>query len=385
VLAQRAGKNVRNFVIGAGYSLCSFPAGRNPTMNQRLLALLLVAGASVVAAGGGAYVALRQDTAPAAASVPTDTLSDQAASSLPMPEAAVHETEAVIASPSGAPTGADARSKEPATTSARASRPARGTSPAEPVATARRVEVESRPAAVPGPRPTGTPVKLPPTEARPPRAERPAATVAAEPQELPGNLPDAQPIEPVPAPAATVSEVPARVLQELTVPGESVIGLQVENSITSEHARIEDRVEARVTRDVRVDGRVAIPAGSRMLGSVTLVDRGGKVKERARLGIRFHTLVLADGVRVPVQTEAIYREGESPSGESAAKIGGAAVGGAILGAILGGGKGAAIGGSIGAAGGTAAVMASDRNPAELQAGSTVTVRLQGPVTVTVED
>jgi len=60
------------------------------------------------------------------------------------------------------------------------------------------------------------------------------------------------------------------------------------------------------------------------------------------------------------------------------------VGGAILGAILGGGRGAAIGGSIGAAAGTAAVLASDRNPATLPAGSTVTVRLQSPATVTVE-
>ena len=53
--------------------------------------------------------------------------------------------------------------------------------------------------------------------------------------------------------------------------------------------------------------------------------------------------------------------GESPAGNSAKKIGGAAVGGAILGGILGGGKGAAIGGATGAAGGTAAVMAGDRN------------------------
>jgi hypothetical protein len=178
--------------------------------------------------------------------------------------------------------------------------------------------------------------------------------------------------------------VPDRTFEDVVIPGDSVIGLRVENTVTSESARVEDRVEARVTRDVRVDGKVAIPAGSHMVGAITAVERGGKVKERARLGVRFHTLVLADGSRVPVQTETIYREGDSPSGESATKIGGAAVGGAILGAILGGGRGAAIGGSIGAAGGTAAVMAGDRKPATLTAGSNVTVRLEAPVTVTVE-
>jgi hypothetical protein len=163
-----------------------------------------------------------------------------------------------------------------------------------------------------------------------------------------------------------------------------VVGLQIENNVTSETARIEDRVDARVTRDVRAGGLVAIPAGTRVQGSVTMVERGGKVKERARLGVRFHTLVMADGTRVPIQTETILREGESPAGESAAKIGGAAVGGAIIGAILGGGKGAAIGGSVGAAGGTTAVMAGGRNPATLNAGSTVTARLSAPATVTVE-
>ena len=55
----------------------------------------------------------------------------------------------------------------------------------------------------------------------------------------------------------------------------------------------EDRVEARVTRDVKVSDRVAIPAGSRVIGAVTVVERGGKFKDAARLCFRFHTLVLA--------------------------------------------------------------------------------------------
>jgi hypothetical protein len=174
------------------------------------------------------------------------------------------------------------------------------------------------------------------------------------------------------------------VIIDLVVPSDAVLGLQVERTVSSETARVEDRVEARVTRDIRVGDRVAIPAGSLVQGSVTEVERGGKVKERARLGVRFHTVVLADGARVPIRTEAVVREGQSPAGESAAKIGGAAAGGAILGAILGGGKGAAIGGAIGAAGGTAATMAGGRNPAVLPQGTTVSVRIQQPVTVSVE-
>jgi type IV secretory pathway VirB10-like protein len=158
----------------------------------------------------------------------------------------------------------------------------------------------------------------------------------------------------------------------------------VDTLLTTERAQLEDRVTAQVTRDVMADGRVAIPAGSRAIGSVILVERGGKMKDRSRLGVRFHTLVLADGTELPVTTEAIYREGESPSGESTRKIGGAAVGGAILGALIGGKKGAIVGGATGAAGGTAVVMAGERNAATLPSGTIVTIRLAAPVGVEVE-
>jgi hypothetical protein len=175
-----------------------------------------------------------------------------------------------------------------------------------------------------------------------------------------------------------------RQFEEVVLPASSVLGLKVETPLSSERTQPEDRVDARLTRDVSAGGRVAVPAGSRVVGSVTMVERGGKMKERARLGVRFHTLVLEDGREVPLRTEAIIREGDSPSNESARKIGGAAIGGAILGAIMGGGKGAVIGSAAGAAGGSAAVMAGDRNAATLPAGTIVSVRLAEPATIELE-
>ena len=185
--------------------------------------------------------------------------------------------------------------------------------------------------------------------------------------------------EPVRAP-----EPPQKVFEELVVSADSVMGLQIESALSSERARVEDRVEAHVVRDVRVSGQAAIPAGSKALGSVMLVERGGKFKERARLGIRFHTLVLADGTRLPITTETIFRDGDAPGNSSTAKVGGGAVAGAILGAILGGAKGAAIGATTGAGAGTAAVVAGDRRAAEFPAGTEVTARMLSPVTVTIE-
>jgi hypothetical protein len=196
----------------------------------------------------------------------------------------------------------------------------------------------------------------------------------------------------IPAPAIPESqkeparpiEPPAPVLEELVVSAQSVIGLQMETAVSSDTARLEDEVVARVTRDVKVGDRVAIPSGARAQGEVTLVERGGRLRDRARLGVRFTSIVLADGTRLPIHTETVLREGDSPGRESAAKIGGGAIGGAIIGGILGGAKGAAIGSTVGAGAGGAAVMTGGRNHATLSAGSPLTIRLEDPVTVTVE-
>jgi hypothetical protein len=198
-------------------------------------------------------------------------------------------------------------------------------------------------------------------------------------QAEPPSVESAHRVEPVEPPKWQEPRV-----DELVVSADSVIGLQLKNTVSSETSQVEDRVEAQVARDVTVGSRVAIPAGSRVLGAVTLVERGGKMRDRARLGVRFHTLVLADGTTLKLQTDTVYREGDSPASSSAAKMGGAAIGGAIVGAILGGGKGAVIGGATGAAGGTAAVMAGSRRPATMTSGSTVTVRVLSPVAVTVD-
>ena len=277
----------------------------------------------------------------------------------------------------------------------RAGRTEAASGPAAPLTTGPAV-VESEGVVAPA-------VPAPPADARPKTtvAARPApvAHAAPAPAGTPSNsstpapvaqTSTTQPETPAPLPAETphVAEVapapPEPRFEDLELPAQSVIGLQLETSVTSETARIEDEVIARVTRDVRVGDRVAIPAGSKAHGEVTFVERGARVRERARLGVRFTSIVLGDGTRLPIDTEPIYREGDSVRNENAAKIGGGAIGGAIIGGILGGAKGAAIGGSIGAGAGTAAVAASGRNAATLPSGVPVTVRIEHPVVVSVE-
>jgi hypothetical protein len=100
--------------------------------------------------------------------------------------------------------------------------------------------------------------------------------------------------------------------------------------------------------------------------------------------VRFTSIVLEDGARIPIAANTIFRDGDPPTRESAAKIGGGALGGAIIGGILGGAKGAVIGSTVGAGGGTAAVLAGGRNAATLPSGTPVTIRLSEPLIVTVD-
>jgi len=163
-----------------------------------------------------------------------------------------------------------------------------------------------------------------------------------------------------------------------------VIGIHLDGTVSSDTAKVEDKVTARVSRDVLVSGRTAIPAGSKLEGNVTVVEHGGKFKDKARLGIRFTTLILPDNTRQTIQTDALFREGDSPGNEATAKVGASAAVGAIIGAAIGGKKGAAIGSMAGAAGGAGMVQAGGRNDAVFAAGTPLTLRLTSPITVMVE-
>jgi hypothetical protein len=331
-------------------------------------ALVAVAAACVTAAGAGSYIATRQNTVGVAAADKAAG-AQQASPAVTGAEArpqTVADSSAVPLAASAAPAKAAAPPPAPASVpQARARTEVAAAPPAAP-AHSTSSHVEPAPEATAPPTTAAAPVLSP--------ADQPAVVAQADDRPT-----DARPAEPVRTP-----EPPTRRYAELTVPEDAVIGLQSETSVNSERARVEDRVEARVVRDVLVDGYVAVPAGTRAIGSVTVVDRGGRFRDRARLGIRFHTLVLADGTRLSISTDPIYRYGDPPSDKSAAKIGAGAAAGAILGAIIGGGKGAAIGATAGAGAGTATVMAAERGSATFPAGVEVTARIASPLSVTVE-
>jgi hypothetical protein len=317
-------------------------------MISNRLAFAAVSVACVAAAAGGGYLATRQSQASSAIAAPAP----QAAATPSAPET----------TPSNTPP-------------------------------AKRASAIGRSA--PAPKPGKTPVTVIARNAAPQTLDRNSSAINPAPQDLPAPVPaplpepapaarqdDVRPPEPLRTPEA--DKAPEKSFDELVVAADSVIGLQLETALSTEKAHVEDRVDARVIRDVRVRNEVAVPAGAHAIGSVMVVESGGKFKDKARIGIRFNTLVMPDGTRLAISTETIYRSGEPPSNGAAAKVGGGAVIGTILGGLLGGAKGAAVGAAAGAGGGAAAVAAGDRSAVTLAAGTQLTARFLSPVTVTVE-
>jgi|SRR4051812_4456349 hypothetical protein len=328
------------------------------------LAFIALGAACIAAAGAGSYVALRQNATPSAKPIPAMIRQSSSAATAAF-DRPVQETEAIVSHTppsSGAGSAASGR-----TASADESAAVRHETKPSHVQTSRSKSpspVERNAAGSSGPAPIIQAPAADPVTVQPVRPLETVERVAPEPALLP--------------------DPPQKSYDELVVSADSVIGLQSETTVTSERAHIEDKVEARVTRDVRVGNRIAIPAGSRALGFVSQVERGGKFKDHARIAVRFQTVILPDGTRVPISTDAVIREGEGPGNDAARKMGGAAVAGTILGAIIGGGKGAAIGGMAGAGAGAGVVAAGDRSAATLHAGEPMTIRLLAPVMVVAD-
>jgi hypothetical protein len=192
---------------------------------------------------------------------------------------------------------------------------------------------------------------------------------------------------PIPAEAPRVSSLaaprPAPVVRFVTIPAGTSLPLELTTAVSSETANVEMPVTARLRRAVAVDGETLIPAGAVVNGEVSEVERGGRVKGRSRLGLRF-TSVVIDGRRESLRTNPVSFEGEASKGQDATKIGAGAGIGAALGGILGGGSGAAKGAVIGGAAGTGAVLATRGKDVELAAGAELNPTLASPVEVEVK-
>ena len=172
--------------------------------------------------------------------------------------------------------------------------------------------------------------------------------------------------------------------REVTVPAGTQLPIILDTSVASNTSRVEQPVRAHLSRDVRLDNEIVIPAGSELYGNVTAVRRPGKVKGRSYIAMRLTTLVpRGSGDRYSIDTGRIARTGRATKESDAIKIGAPAAGGAAIGALIGGKKGALIGAGAGGGAGTAVVLSTRGEEVGIGRGAALTLRLAAPVAVRV--
>jgi hypothetical protein len=192
---------------------------------------------------------------------------------------------------------------------------------------------------------------------------------------------------------------------EYTVDTGTKVPLSLINTISTKHSAAGDRVYLETSFPILVNGRIVIPVGSYVAGTVTEIKKPGRMKGRGELYVRFDSLTLPNGVTRDFRARVGGVDGQT-SGEldraegkvksegnkagDARTVGETAGAGASIGALAGSaaghiGMGAGIGAAAGAAAGLIGVLATRGPDAVLSRGTTVEMVLDRPVSFSEND
>jgi type IV secretion system protein VirB10 len=232
--------------------------------------------------------------------------------------------------------------------------------------------------------------------------EEPGAPQGGRPAE-PGEPQGWKPAEPG-APQGWKPTEPARQGDFVIEPG-TRIPLSLINSVSTKGSAEGDRVYLETVFPILANGRIVIPPGSYVAGTITEVKRPGRVKGRGELYLRFDSLTLPNGVTRDFRARVGSLDGQSNGqldrGEGkirsdtnragdARGVGEASAAGTSIGVIAGSaagrpGMGAGIGAAAGAAAGLMGVLLSRGPDIVLARGSTLEMVLDRSVSFDAAD
>ena len=179
--------------------------------------------------------------------------------------------------------------------------------------------------------------------------------------------------------------------QDYVVNAGTTVPLSLLNSVSTKHSAEGDRVYLETVFPILVNGKIVIPPGSYVAGTVTQVKRPGRVKGRGEIYVRFDSLTLPNGVTRDFRARISAMDGrasedfdkaegkvksEGNKSGDARTVGEAAAAGASVGVIAGAasghyGMGAGVGAAAGAAAGLVGVLVSRGPDAVLAKGSSL--------------
>lgn len=183
----------------------------------------------------------------------------------------------------------------------------------------------------------------------------------------------------------------------VTVQEGTTLRVSLDSTLSTRSARPGDQFTATLREPIYVNGKEAIPYGTRIEGRVSQVERPGRVHGVGKLDIAFERISLPNGYSETIVASAVGTEGASGtkvgkegtvSGPSSRKrdVEETAAGGGIgagIGAIAGGAKGTAIGAGVGVIIGLADSMRRRGKDLELAAGTTLIMRLDRPLNLQI--
>jgi type IV secretion system protein VirB10 len=181
----------------------------------------------------------------------------------------------------------------------------------------------------------------------------------------------------------------------VVIPRGTRVPLTLLNSVSTKHAAPGDLVYLESVFPVVVDGRIVIPPGTYVSGSITSSKRPGRVKGKGELYLRFEQMILPNGVIRDLIGRVGALDGRSPesfdrdegkissegkAGRDAGTVGQTTAAGASIGVLAGAaadnaGRGLGIGAAAGAAAGLAGVLLTRGPEAMLERGSQLDMTL----------
>jgi hypothetical protein len=210
--------------------------------------------------------------------------------------------------------------------------------------------------------------------ANPQTQAAPGQTAAA-----PAAAPTEAPVPPAAAPVAEQAPPPPPP-EPIVIAAGKTVTVRMGESLSSKTTQDGQAFTGKLANGIAVNGKVVIPAGAGVTGTVSEAKSAGRFKGEAILAIRL-TSINVKGAPRNVGTDEYCVTQKGKGKRTAVMVGGGAGGGALIGGIAGGGKGALIGGLVGAGAGTAGAAFTGNKELSIPAESAVSFRTTTAITI----
>ncbi len=191
--------------------------------------------------------------------------------------------------------------------------------------------------------------------------------------------------------AGIVTDVPRRPNE---LPVGTTLRMRMRTAVATDETQPNTPFLADLTENVESDGRVVLPAGSTVEGTITQARGGRRIRGAAVIHLQAQAVVLPDGTRMPLRAAVVDTDQYASTrvddegnivrkdhvGATLAAMSLATGGAAAAGGVLGGPAGALIGAGVGAGVSTAWWLKQDRQ-AHLPQNTLVTLGLTEPLVI----